>query len=132
MSSRSASLRKSGDGFTLVEILIVMAVLGILSTVSLTSWRGMKVMAMSAEAKNALGHIRNLEEAYRFEYFMYSKSIDKLSFVQPEGARYSYSIADANSDSCTIVAEGKAGSPVEGNVWVLEIINDVPFQPRVQ
>ena len=110
-------------------MLIAVAIVGILASIAVGGFVNMKKQAMSVEAKNSLGNLRNMVEAYRFEYFIYAEDLDNVGFEQPPGGRYSYSIAAADSASCTLNAEGKPGTPVEDQVWVLEIINDVASQP---
>jgi len=112
--------------------MISMAIVGILGVIAFAGWENMKVQSMSTEAKNNLGDLRTMAEAYRFEYNLYATSIDNLGFTQPSGTRYSYSVVDADTSSCTLRAAGKAGTPVEGHVWDLEIVDEVAYQPVVQ
>jgi type IV pilus assembly protein PilA len=58
-------------GFTLVELLIAITMLGILSGLALMSWLQVIHAAQSAEARTVLGQIKSGEEAYRVEMLNY-------------------------------------------------------------
>ena len=120
------------DGFTLIELMITMATVGILAVVALGGWQNMKVQAMSAEAKHNLGNLRTMMELYRAEYSVFSVSTSNIGYTQPLGSRYSYSIVDASANSCTLQAEGKEGTAVIGDVWSQKIIDSIPYQPAIQ
>jgi len=62
---------KSRDGFTLVELMIVVAILGILSAVAMVSYRRYALRARVSEAYGMLGMIRMRQEAYRSEFSQY-------------------------------------------------------------
>ena len=54
-------------GFTLIELMIVVAIIGILSAVAIPNFINFRYKAKSAEAKANLGAIRTCEEAYMAE-----------------------------------------------------------------
>ena len=54
--------------FTLVELLVTVAIVGVLATIAIGQYDQLKVIAHRAEAKNALGYIGKLQEAYRIEH----------------------------------------------------------------
>ena len=51
-------------GFTLVELLVVMAILGILTVITLGNFRTSQIKARDAQRKSDLGQIANALEAY--------------------------------------------------------------------
>ncbi len=55
-------------GFTLLELIVVIIILGILATLGLTQYQRMIEKARGAEAKAILGDIRKFAAAYRLEY----------------------------------------------------------------
>ena len=55
-------------GFTLIEILIVLIVLGILVALLLPNIKGMQERARTAEAKQTMGAIRTALMAYHMEH----------------------------------------------------------------
>jgi prepilin-type N-terminal cleavage/methylation domain-containing protein len=61
----------SKKGFTLVEMLIVVCIIGVLAVVAGVAYRKYLDAARTTEAYSMLGEIRNREEAYRAEYSSY-------------------------------------------------------------
>jgi len=59
---------KVRKGFTLLELIIVIMILGILATLAITSYSGFIEKARGAEARMVLGSIRLSEAAYRAQY----------------------------------------------------------------
>ena len=51
-------------GFSLVELMIVVGIIGILATLAMPKMQHLQAKARMAEAKTMLGHIYSLEEAY--------------------------------------------------------------------
>ena len=59
---------RSGRGFTLVELLVVMAILGILAVVSLANFRTSQMKGRDAQRKSDLRQIANALEAYMSDH----------------------------------------------------------------
>lgn len=58
-------LRSSGQqGFSLIELLIVIGIIGILSVLALPRLTGFQARARQAEVRATLGHIYSLEQAF--------------------------------------------------------------------
>lgn len=56
--------KESQTGFTLIELMIVMAILGVLATVGLGSFRSSQIKGRDAQRKNDLGQLQRGLEAY--------------------------------------------------------------------
>src|SRR3989338_11106065 len=67
-------------GFTLVELLIVVAIIGVLSTIGIPTFRKMVQKAKKSEAKVALGGLYTAETAFFAEYGVYGSYLDKIWF----------------------------------------------------
>lgn len=67
-------------GFTLVELLIVVAIIGVLSTLGIPTFRKMVQKAKKSEAKVALGGLYTAETAFFSEYGVYGSYLDKIGF----------------------------------------------------
>ena len=64
--------RQAQKGFTLIELMIVVAIIGVLAVVAGTAYRRYMDSGRTAEAMSMLGEIRAKEEAYRAEFNQYT------------------------------------------------------------
>lgn len=77
-----SNLRKrlsESSGFTLVELIVVIAVLGILAGIAVPRLTGVQDKAKLSEAKTALGTIREAVEMYNIEESGYPSAVDDLT-----------------------------------------------------
>lgn len=65
------SFNQKKKGFTLVELLVVMAILGILAVVSLANFRTSQIKARDAQRKHDMRQITNALEAYISDHGSY-------------------------------------------------------------
>jgi prepilin-type N-terminal cleavage/methylation domain-containing protein len=70
VSDKVHAVRTEG-GFTLIELMIVVAIIGVLAVVAGTAYRRYQDRAKSAEVYSVFGEIRAKEEAYRAEFSQY-------------------------------------------------------------
>ena len=70
--------RNSKKGFTLIELIIVIVIIGILASISAPMMRNMKRKAIASEAVTFLGAIRNAMRQYRVENGHYTSSYSDL------------------------------------------------------
>lgn len=73
-------------GFTLVELLIVVAIIGVLSTIGIPTFRRMIQKAKMAEAKIALGSGHRVEAAFFAEFNSYGNNLEGMGF-EVEGVK---------------------------------------------
>jgi type IV pilus assembly protein PilE len=62
---------KRSKGFTLIELVIVIVIIGILSTIAVPIYRGYTRRAMASEGKALVGAIAQAEKAYLVEHNSY-------------------------------------------------------------
>lgn len=86
---------KNSKGFTLIELMIVVAIIGVLAAIAIPNFLNYQCKAKQSEAKQALGSMRTGQEAYFAEYDEYSSSLSLIGFKMKDGARYTYSISEA-------------------------------------
>ena len=64
-------IRNNQKGFTLIELMIVVAIIGILAAIAIPNFLQYQLKSKTAEAKTTLGSIKTAQEAYRAENDVY-------------------------------------------------------------
>jgi type IV pilus assembly protein PilA len=67
----SKLIRKSNKGFTLIELMIVVAIIGILAAIAIPNFLRFQLKAKSSEGKVNIAAIRTAEESFQAEFGAY-------------------------------------------------------------
>jgi type IV pilus assembly protein PilA len=78
-------------GFTLIELMIVVGIIGILVSIAAPNFAKYQAKARQSEAKIALAAIYTGEKSFYSEYSAYASSFDAVGYA-PEGARRFYGV----------------------------------------
>ena len=78
------SIRKS-QGFTLIELMIVVAIIGILAAIAIPNFLKFQCKAKQSEAKTNLAGIFTAEKAFFGEYNTYSSDLISVNWI-PDGS----------------------------------------------
>jgi len=87
---------KRARGFTLVELAVVVAIIGILAAIAVPSYQGHLRKARRAEAQSYLMDIANLQQQYLLDartYALGEGAFTLLNKLPPEGVATFYTVA---------------------------------------
>lgn len=86
------------QGFTLVELMVVVVIIGVLSAIAMPKFSAMISKAKTSEAKQILNQIITLEVAYHYQNSNYLEfdnvSVPQINFQLPTNAKFNYKFED--------------------------------------
>ena len=111
--------------FTLTELLVVLAIIGILVLIALPKLMPMISRAKSTEAKLQLQHIHTLEQTYFYINSKYSTSFNDIGYEHEKlttaggNANYQVEIVESSSNGFKALATAVVDFDKDGtfNVW---------------
>jgi len=110
----------NSKGFTLIELMIVVAIIGILAAIAIPNFLKYQCKAKQSEAKTNLGSIRVAQEAYFAEFDTYHAGTDLIGFAVKGSQKYDYGVNPGNTTGFTATATAQGGSGnILGDVWTM-------------
>ena len=111
----------SKKGFTLIELMIVVAIIGILAAIAIPNFMKFQAKSKQSEAKGNLKGIATAQKAYFAERNSYSSLMKRIGF-QPEGNnRYDYrlgTVASKPADGATPTTQAwLCSNPIQTNLY---------------
>jgi len=85
-------MKKLQKGFTLIELMIVVAIIGILAALAIPNFIKFQARAKQSEAKANLKALFTAERSFYQEHDTYSSCIRTIGFTPERGNRYHYAI----------------------------------------
>lgn len=96
------------DGFSLTELLIVLAIIGILIMIAVPIYQNVTTRAKATEARTQLAFLHTLQKVYHLEYDRYSLNFEAIGFEHEamitEGGRARYEIEIISAEPNEYVA----------------------------
>ena len=95
-------------GFTLIELMIVVAIIGILAAIAIPNFIRFQARSKQGEAKSNLKSLFTAQRSFYQEKDRYSALIDEIGFSPERGNRYGYRMSTA----CAVKEDRTTATPV--------------------
>ncbi|MCX6119247.1 MAG: prepilin-type N-terminal cleavage/methylation domain-containing protein [Proteobacteria bacterium] len=110
---------KGQKGFSLVELMVVVGIMGVLATLSMPKLNLFMAKSKQAEAKSGLSSIYTLQMSYFADNDMYASNIAWIGFSMAEN-RYTYNVQNGSTtgfNSVATIAAGGLGTGCTDDQW---------------
>ena len=113
-------MQRGARGFTLVEVMITIAIVGILTTVALPAYQDYVTRGRLTEAFSALGAAQPNAEQFWSNYrtFALPPAPDSARFTPNDSANFTYQLSNASASAFLITASG--AGPASGFVYTID------------
>ena len=93
---------KFKSGFTLIEVMITVAIVGILAAIAYPSYMQYLLTSSRAQAVTELTEIANLQEQYYLDHNRYAASLDQLGYptavITTENGRFNVQVSSTDRE----------------------------------
>jgi type IV pilus assembly protein PilA len=114
---------KESKGFTLVELMIVVAIIAILAAVAIPQYKKFQLKSKTSEGKSNLGAIKTCEETFAAEHDVYAVCSAAPTGVTPGTTKHAWAVATAKQGFDLI------GFKPAGNVYYVYGVSDATNVP---
>jgi type IV pilus assembly protein PilA len=148
MTKLIRNIKNNQKGFTLIELMIVVAIIGILAAIAIPNFLNYQLKAKTAEAKTNLGAIRTSQETFNAEMDYYKvcaatppvagvgktkmtwlaggiNDFASIGFAPTGGVYYSYAAAVPTSTTFTLTATGDLDADNTDVVFSMDQTGDI-------
>jgi len=115
----------SEKGFTLIELMIVVAIIGILAAIAIPNFMNYQCKAKQSEVKSNLGNIRTAQEAYFAEYDWYGTTSAAIGFSAKGTPRYTYSYSGRSSTAFIVTGSSTSIKGASTDLWTIDQLGDL-------
>lgn len=118
-------MKRQDSGFSLIEILIVVAIIGILTAIAVPAYGGYVMRSRLVEAFSGLGTAQTSAEEFWSNNHTYVgfDTVDATHprRLPPNSPNFTFTLgANASDSAYTLIATGNTGSPVAGFVFTID------------
>ena len=126
------STRKRFHGFSLMEVMIVVVIIGILAALAYPNLEKYLKRARQTEAKTNLSAIYTAQKIYFTLHQFYADDINELDLSLVQGDPYTFTIQEASKNAFKAQAKGNIDDDDALDIWTIDqdknlfnIIDDV-------
>ena len=102
---------KQDEGFTLIELVMVILIIGILSAIALPTFLNRAAIARQTEAKLFVSAANRAQQAYRIEHISFAPDTTTLNIgLSTETVSYTYEIIISDTTKAFVKAKAKDGT----------------------
>lgn len=115
------NLIRNQSGFSLIELMVVVAIMGVLAAIGVPQYSKFQAKARQSEAKNSLASLYTAQQSFMMEFNLYTVDLRNIGFgVSGQRLRYVTGFA-AGACGGYAAAYAAAGAPAEAttvaNTW---------------